>query len=201
MKNTYSQSYDFFSSHVWMWELDHKEGWMLKNWCFWAVVLQKTLESPLDSKETKPINPKESTQNIHWKDWCWSWSSNTLATWCEELTYWESPWCWERLKAGGKGDNRGWGGWMTSTQWMWVWASCGRQQKRGKPGVLQSMGLQRVGPNWVTEQLLWKLLQATLYLLPFKLSLITVHCCSENLQWLCASRPLVYNECILHRSR
>ena len=64
------------------------------------------------------------------------------------------------------------------------------------------MGLQRVGPNWVTEQqLLWKLLQATLYSLPFKLSLITVHCCLENLQWLWASRPHVYNACILHRSR
>ena len=59
----YSQSYGFSSSHVWMWELDHKEDWPLKDWCFWAVVLEKTLESPLDRKE---------------KDWCWSWSANTL---------------------------------------------------------------------------------------------------------------------------
>ena len=57
-KVPYSQSYDFSSSHVWMWQLDHKEGWTLKNWCFWTVVLEKTLESPLDCKEIKLVNPK-----------------------------------------------------------------------------------------------------------------------------------------------
>ena len=57
-KGLYSQSYCFSSSHVWMWELGHKEGWVPKNWCFWIVVLEKTLESPLDSKEIKPVNPK-----------------------------------------------------------------------------------------------------------------------------------------------
>ena len=57
-KGTYSQSYDFSSSDVWMWELNCKEGWALKNWCFWIVVLEKTLQSPLDHKEIKPINPK-----------------------------------------------------------------------------------------------------------------------------------------------
>ena len=57
-KDTYSQSYCFFSSHARMWELDHNEGWALKNWCFWSVVLEKTLESPLDSKEIKSVNPK-----------------------------------------------------------------------------------------------------------------------------------------------
>ena len=61
---------------------------------------------------------------FHWKDWCWSWSSSTLAPWCEELTHWKRPWCWERLKAGGEGDDRGWDGWMASpTRWTWVWAS------------------------------------------------------------------------------
>ena len=59
-KGLYSQSYGFFSSHIWMWEVNHKEGWVLKNWCFWTVVLEKTLESPLDFKEIKPINPKEN---------------------------------------------------------------------------------------------------------------------------------------------
>ena len=54
----YNQSYGFSSSHVWMWELNHKEGWALKNWWFWMVVLEKTLESPLDSKEIKPVHPK-----------------------------------------------------------------------------------------------------------------------------------------------
>ena len=59
-KGPYGQSYGFSSSHVWMWELDHKEGWVLKKWCFWTVVLEKTLESPLDCKEIKPVNPKEN---------------------------------------------------------------------------------------------------------------------------------------------
>ena len=81
-KGSFSQGYGFSSSHVWMWQLDSKESWVLKNWCFWTVVLEKTLESPLDSKEIQPVNPKgnQSWIFIHWKDWCWSW--NTLATWC-----------------------------------------------------------------------------------------------------------------------
>ena len=81
--------------------------------------------------------------NIHWKDWCWSWHSNTLVTWCEESTHWKRPWCWERLKMGGEGDDRGWDGWMTSlNQWTWVWASSRRQWRTGKPGMLQSIWLQ-----------------------------------------------------------
>ena len=74
-KVLYSQSYVFSSSHVQMWESDHKEGWVLKNWCFRIVVLEKTLESSLDNKEIKPVNPKGNQYWIHWKDWCWS--SNT----------------------------------------------------------------------------------------------------------------------------
>ena len=86
---------------------------------------------------------------IHWKDWCWSWNSNTLATWCEELTHWKRPWCWERLRAGGEGDNRGWDGWMASlNQWTWVWVNSWRWT--GRPGVLQSMGLQSQ-PDWLTD--------------------------------------------------
>ena len=59
-KGLSSQNYGFSSSYVWMWELDYKESWTLKNWCFWTVVLEKTLESPLDSKEIKPVNLKEN---------------------------------------------------------------------------------------------------------------------------------------------
>ena len=149
-----SQSYGFSSSHVWMWELDHKESWALKDWCFWTVVLEKTLESPLGCKEIKLVHPKgnQSWIFIHQKDWCWSWSSNTLATWCEELTHWKRPWCCERLKAGGEGNNRGWDGWIASlTLCTWVWASSRSWWRTGKPGVLQSMGLQRVRHDWVTE--------------------------------------------------
>ena len=93
-------------SHVLMWELDHKEGWMPNNWCFWTVVLEKTLGSPLDCKEIKPVHPKgNQSWIIHWKDWCWSWSSNPLATWCKELTHAKS-WCWERLRARGEGSTK-----------------------------------------------------------------------------------------------
>ena len=96
--------------------------------------------------EPTGLSQRESILNIHWKDWCWSWSSNTFATWCEELTHWKRPWSWERLKAGGEGDNRGWDGWMASpTQWTWVWVNSGSWWWTGRPGMLQSMGSQRVG--------------------------------------------------------
>ena len=76
----------------------------------------------------------------------------TLATWCEELTLLERPWCWERLTAGGEGDDGGWDGWMASpTQWTWVWVNSGSCWWTGGPGVLQSVGSQRVGHNWATE--------------------------------------------------
>ena len=84
------------SGHVWMWELDYKESWAPKNWCLPTVVLENTFESPLDCKEIQPVHPKGNLLNIHWKDWCWSWNSNTLATWCKELTHLKRPWCWER---------------------------------------------------------------------------------------------------------
>ena len=85
-------------------------------------------------------------------DQCWSWNSNTLATWCEDLTHWKRPWCWERLRARGEGDDRGWDGWMASpTQWTWVWVSSGSWWWTGRPGVLQFMGSQRVRHVWATE--------------------------------------------------
>ena len=150
-------------------ELDYKESWTLKNWCFWTVVLEKTLERPLDCKEIQLVHPKgDQSWMLIWKDWCWSWNSNTLATWWKELTLLKRPWCWERLKVGGKGDNRGWGGWMASlTQWTWVWVSSGSWWWTGKPGVLQSMGSQRVGHNWASK-LNWNFKLAHLCYLPFK---------------------------------
>ena len=106
-----------------------------------------------------PTSPswRRSVLNIHWKDW--SWNSNTLATWCEKLTHWKRPWCWERLRAGGEGDDRGWDGWMPSLiEWIWIWASSGSWWWTRKPGVLQSMGSQRVRHDWVPE-LSWDCLQ------------------------------------------
>ena len=138
-----------------MWELNYKVSWVLKNWYFWTVVLEKTLGIPLDCKEIKPVNPKgnQSWIFIHWKDWCWSWNSNALATWCEELTYLKRPWCWERLKAGGDGVDRGWDRWMVSPiPSTWVLASSGRWWKTGKSDMLQSIGSQQTEHNWVTEE-------------------------------------------------
>ena len=106
------------------------ESWTIKkaevkNWCFWTVVLEKTVESPLDCKEIQPVHPKGDQSWLFRKDWCWSWNSNTLGTWCEELTHWKRLWCWESLKVG-EGDDKGWDGWMASqTQWRWVWVNSG----------------------------------------------------------------------------
>ena len=136
-----------------MWELDCEESWVLKNWCFWIVVLEKTLESPLDCKEIQPVRPKA--------DQCWVFigrtdaeaeTPNTLATSCKELTHWKRPWCWEWLGAGGEGDDRGWDGWMASpTQWAWVWVNSGSWWWTGRTGMLRFMGSQRVGHDWATE--------------------------------------------------
>ena len=105
-----SQSYCFSRSHVWMWKLDHKEGWALNNWCFWIVVLEKTPENPLYCKEIKPVNPKgnqpwvfigrtDAEAPILWPATCW-----------EDPTHWKRPWCSERLKAKREGGNREWDG-------------------------------------------------------------------------------------------
>ena len=126
-KGPCSQSCGFSSSHVWMWELDHKDSWVPKNWHFWTVLLEKTLESPLDYKKIQPVNPKGNQSWIFiGRTDAEAETLNTLATWCKELTHWKRPWCWERLKAGGEGDNRGWDDCMASpTQWTWVWVNSG----------------------------------------------------------------------------
>ena len=101
-----------------------------------------------------PTSPfwRRSALDVHWKDWCWSWNSNTLGTWCKKLIYWKRPLCWERLKAGGEGGNRRWDGLMASpTQWTWVWASSGSCWWTGRPGVLQSTGSQTVRHNCGSE--------------------------------------------------
>ena len=115
-KGPSSQNYGFSSSHVWMSELNHEESWTLKNWCFWTVVLEKTLESPLDCKDIQPVNPKGNQS--------WILIGRTAAEapyfghLCEELIHWKRPWCWESLKVGGEGGDREWDGWMVSpTRW------------------------------------------------------------------------------------
>ena len=141
------KDYGFSSSHVRMGELDHKEGWVPKNWCFWTPVLEKTFKSPLVSREIKPVNPKGN------QSWIFIGKTDAEApTWCDGLIHWKRHQCWERLRAGGEGDDRGWDGWMASpTQWTPVWASSGSWWWTAKPGELQSMGLQRVRHDQETE--------------------------------------------------
>ena len=125
------------------------EHWRINAFELWCW--RRLWRVPWTARRSNQSILKEISPNIHCKDWCWSWNSNTLATWCEELTHWKRPWCWERLKAE-EGDNRRWDGWMASpTWWTWVWVGSGSWWWTGKPGVLQSIGLQRVRHNWATE--------------------------------------------------
>ena len=101
-------------------------------WCW-----RRLLRVPWTARRSNQSILKEISPEYSLEDWCWNWNSNTLATWCEELTHWKRPWCWERLKVRGEGDNRGWNGWMaSSTQWTWVWASSRSWWWTGKPGML-----------------------------------------------------------------
>ena len=107
---------------------------------------------PLDCKEIQPVHSKGDQSWMFIGRTDAEAEMNTLATWCEELTHLKRPWCWERLRAGGERDDRGWDGWMASpTQWTWVWVNSRSWQWTGRPGILQSMGLQRVEHDWATE--------------------------------------------------
>ena len=120
---------------------------------------RRLLRVPWTVRRSNQSILKEISPEYSLKDWCWSWNYNTLATWCEELlTHGKKrPWCWERLKAGGEGDNRGWDGWMAwPTRWTWVWVDSRSWWWTGRPGMLRFMGLQRVGHDWATE-LKWTL--------------------------------------------
>ena len=152
-KGPSSQGYGFSCGHVWMWELDYKESSALKNWCFWTVVLEKALESPLDCKEIQPVHPKGD------QSWVFNGGTDVEAEtpifWppdVESWLIWKKPWCWERTRAGEEGDDREWDGWMASlTQWTWVWANSRSWWWTGRSGMLQFMGSQRVGHSWATE--------------------------------------------------
>ena len=188
-----SQGYGFSSSHVWMWELDYKESWAPKNWCFWTVVLStkvhlvKAMVFPvvMNGYESWTIKKAEYWRIDAFELWYWRrllrvpWTARRsnqsilkevspeysleglmlklklqyLATWCEELTHLKRPWCWERLRAGGEGDNRGWDGWMASpTQWTWVWVNSRSWWWTGRTGMLQSQGRKE---SDTTERLNW----------------------------------------------
>ena len=148
-KGPSSQGYGFSTGHVCMWELDYKESWVPKNWCFWIMMLEKTLESLLDCKEVQPVHPKgnQSWMFIGRTDFEAE-TPNTLATSCKDLTHLKRPWCWERLKVRREGDDRGWDGWMA--QWTLLWVNSMSLWWTWRPGILKSMGSQRVRHDWVT---------------------------------------------------
>ena len=137
---------------VGLWELDCEEGWTPKNWCFWTVVLEKTLESPLDCKEIQTVHSKG--------DQLWDFFGRTDDK-AETPVLWpphvkslltEKDWCWKGLGAGGEGYDRRWDDWMASlTRWTWVWVNSGSWWWTGRPGVLWFMGSQRVRHDWETE--------------------------------------------------
>ena len=125
---------------------EHQRIDAFKLWCW-----RRLLRVPCTARRSNRSNLKEISPEYSLEGLCWSWNSNTSATWCKELPHLKRPWCWERVKAGGEGDNRVQDGWMASlTQWTWVWTSFRRWWWTGKPGVLQSMRLQRVRHDWVT---------------------------------------------------
>ena len=148
-KDPSSQSFSFSSSYVWMWEWTIKKAEQWRNdafqlWCWrdsWV---------PWTARGSNQSIKRKSVLNIHWKDWCWKWKSNTLATWCEELTHLKRSWCWERMKAGGKEDDRRWDGWMASpTQWTGVWVNSGSWWWTGNPAV------HGVAESDLTERMNW----------------------------------------------
>ena len=127
--------------------MDYKESWAPKNWCFWTVVLEKTLESPLDCKEIQLVHPKGN------QSWILIGRTNAEAEtpilWLPDAESWL---IWKDPDAGGEGDDTGWDGWMASlTQWTWVWVDSGSWWWTGRPGVLRFMGSQRVRHDWATE--------------------------------------------------
>ena len=130
-----------------MWELDYKESWVPNNWCFWTVMLEKTLESPLDCKEIQPVHPKGN------QSWIFigrtDAEAETSTLWPPNVKNWlivkdtDAGKDWRQEEKGTTEDEMVGYGWMSSpTQWTWVWASSGSWWWTGRPGVLQSMGLQ-----------------------------------------------------------
>ena len=124
---------------------EHRRIEAFELWCW-----RRLLRVPWTARRSNQSILRKSVLNIHWKDWCWS--SNNLVTWCKELTDWKRFWCCERNRARGEGDDKGWDGWMASrTRWTWVWVNSRSWWWTRRPGMLQFMGSQRVGHDWVTE--------------------------------------------------
>ena len=135
---------------MWSWTIKKAEHQRIDAFELWFW--RRLLRVPWNARRSnqfilKEISPGCSLEGLMWKP-----KFQYFGTWCEELTHLKRPWCWERLRAGGEGDDRGWDGWMASlTQWTWVWIDSGCWCWTGKPSMLQLMGSQRVGHDWATE--------------------------------------------------
>ena len=126
---------------------EHRRIDAFELWCW-----RRPLKVPWTARKSNQLTLKEISPECSLEGLMLSWNSNNLASWWEELTHLKRSWCWERFKAGGEGDDRGWDCWMASpTQWTWVWEDSGSWWCTGKPGLLQSMGSQSVGQDWTTE--------------------------------------------------
>ena len=164
-KGPSSQCCGFSSSHVWMWELDYKESWALKNWCFWAVELEKTLESPLDCKEIQPVHPKGN------QSWLFigrtDAEAETPILWPHDVKSWligkypDSGKDWRQEEKGTSENEITMSGMASLTWWTWVWVGSGSWWWTGKPGVLQFMGCKTLD---TTEQLYWLISSLIFYL-------------------------------------
>ena len=145
------------------------ESWTVKNaehqkidafelWCW-----RRLLRVPWTAGRSNQSILKE--MGVHWRDWCWSWNSNNLATSCEELTHWKRPWCWEGLGAGGEGEDRGWDGWMASpTRWAWVWVNSGSRElvmgREAWHAAIHGVTSRTWLSNWTKTKLNWTTLWA-----------------------------------------
>ena len=121
-------------------------------WCW-----RRLLRVPWTARRSNESILKDISPGCSWKDWCWSWNSNTLVTSCKVLTHWKRRWCWEGLGAEGEGNDRGWDGWIASpTPWTWVWVNSRCWWRAGRPGVLRFMESWRVRQDWATELTDWR---------------------------------------------
>ena len=197
-KGPHSQSHGFSSSHAQIWELDHKEGWVLENWCFRIVVLKKTLESLLDSK-IKPVNPKGNQP--------WVFNGKTDAE-AEAPIFWppdmksrlirKDPDAEKRLKAGGEGDDRGCDGGMVSpNQCTWVWASSGRWWRQGSLACCSPWGCKKSDmTEWLNSPCADVSLNYNSADSQMRLSVSSAYCWNNNLQIIiaCNSRKISFSE-------
>ena len=135
-----------------MWELDYQESWVSKNGCFWTVVLEKTLETPLDCKGIQPVHPRGDQSWVMVGRMMLKLKLQYFSHLMRRADSFEKTLMLERLRAGGEGDSRGWDGWMASpTQWTCIWVDSTSWWWTGRPGLLWFSGSQRIGHDWATE--------------------------------------------------